>query len=165
MRFGQSGRMENVHGIELPCGAVALVDTADRDLVTGFRWKLHSNGYVYADRFEWRIALHRLIAGPRDNEQVDHKNGNPLDNRSCNLRIASSGQNGANRGACRGRTGLTSQYKGVSWASTKGKWLANIHINGKTRYLGRFEDEKEAARVYNRAAIEAWGEFARLNDV
>lgn len=96
---------------------------------------------------------------------MDHKNGNPLDNRSCNLRIVTPSQNGANRGAARGRTGRTSQYKGVSWATTKNKWLVNIHVDGRTRYLGRYGDEKEAARAYNRAAVEAWGEFARLNDV
>jgi hypothetical protein len=151
--------------IELPCGAVALVDRADQELVAGFRWKLHSNGYVYADRGHLRVALHRLVAGAGERDVADHVNGDPLDNRTCNLRLATRGQNGANAGPNRLKSGKTSQYKGVSWATAKNKWLANIHVNGRTRYLGRFDDEKEAARVYNRAAVEAWGEFARLNDV
>jgi len=156
--------MQNVHEIQLPCGAITLIDNADRELVSGFSWRLHSNGYVYADRFEWRIALHRLIAGPREHEKVDHANGNRLDNRASNLRIATSAQNSANRGPDRRRAGKSSKYKGVSWNQERQHWRAYVHVNGKTKALGSFSDEKEAARAYDRAAIAAWGEFARLNN-
>lgn len=157
--------MQNTYEITLVNGGTALVDMADSVLVAGFNWHKATNGYVYADRNKLRLALHRLIAGAGDQERVDHENGNPLDNRTCNLRVCNPSQNGANRGPDRRRGGTTSRYKGVSWASTKGKWLANIHVNGRTRYLGRYTDEQEAARAYNRAAVEVWGEFARLNDV
>lgn len=157
--------MQNVHRIELPCGAVTIVDNADRELVSGFSWRLLSNGYVYADRSLWRIALHRLIAGPRDAECVDHANGNRLDNRASNLRIATYAQNSANRGPDRRRGGKSSEYKGVSWNRERQHWRAYIHVNGKTTALGSFSEEKDAARAYDRAAIEAWREFARLNNV
>lgn len=157
--------MQNVHRIELPCGAVTLIDKADRELVSGFTWRLHTNGYVYADRFCWRIALHRLIAGPRERETVDHANGDRLDNRASNLRIATSSQNSANRGPDRRRAGKSSKYKGVSWNRERQHWRAYVHINGKTKPLGSFSEEREAARAYDRAAIDAWGEFARLNNV
>ncbi len=157
--------MQNIHTVTLPCGSETIVDKADEILIKGFAWKLHTNGYVYADRANLRLALHRLIAGAGEGERVDHHNLDRLDNRSSNLRIASASQNAANRGPDRRRAGRTSQYKGVSWASTKGRWVVYVHVDGKTRYVGRFTDEKEAARAYDRAAVEAWGEFARLNNV
>lgn len=157
--------MRNVHQIPLQNGEVAIVDMADKELISGFNWRRSTNGYVYADRFRWRIALHRLIAGPEDGEQVDHVNGNPLDNRTANLRIANSSQNGANRGPAGLKSGKSSRYKGVSWSKSKNRWLVYVHHMGKTRYVGRFTDEVEAARAYNEAATATWGEFARLNDV
>jgi hypothetical protein len=157
--------MENVHRIVLKDGVSAVVDVADADLVAGFNWRLSSNGYVYADRGYWRIALHRLIAGPKESEQVDHHNGDPLDNRSINLRVCTPGQNQANRIAVNGRPRRSSDYRGVSWDSAKKTWKAYVHVNGKTRALGNFLDEVGAARAYDAAAKEAWGEFARLNNV
>lgn len=157
--------MENVHEIHLPCGAIAIIDNADTELVSGFKWRLLPNGYVYADRYCWRIALHRLIAGPRDGEKVDHINGNPLDNRAYNLRIATSSQNGANRGPDRRKMGTSSKYKGVSWNQERQHWRAYVHVNGKTRSVGSFSEERAAARAYDRAAIGIWGKFARLNNV
>lgn len=141
------------------------IDSADLSLVSGFDWLIGANGYVHAWHGKFSIYLHRLIAGAGPNETVDHINGNPLDNRTVNLRIASRSQNGANRGADRRRLGTSSRHKGVSWRKARNIWGAYIHVNGKTRYLGSFADEDEAARAYNRAAVEAWGEFARLNDV
>lgn len=156
--------MDNAHVITLTDGTTAVVDRADKDLVAGFVWHRGTHGYVYADRGNLRLALHRLIAGAGPDQRVDHVNGDPRDNRTCNLRFYTGGQNRANAGPNR-TVGRTSRYKGVSWASTKNRWLANIHVDGKTRYLGRYTEEKDAARAYNVAALEAWGEFARLNDV
>lgn len=157
--------MRNVHEIALQDGGVALVDRADADLVAGFSWRRIGNGYVQASRGNLYLYLHRLVAGAGAGESVDHANGDPLDNRAANLRIATASENGANRGPDRRRAGRTSRFKGVSLDRSRGKWMAWIHVNGKTRSLGRFAEEEDAARAYNAAALEAWGEFARLNDV
>lgn len=145
--------------------AKTMIDRADADLVAGFTWRLCGDGYVQAQRGNLYIYLHRLIAGAGLHEFVDHANGNTLDNRSCNLRIATRSQNGANRGPDRRRLGTTSRHKGVSFDRRRKKWAAYIHVEGKTRALGRFDSEAAAARAYNDAAIETWGAFARLNDV
>src|SRR5688572_10640416 len=158
-------RTHTVHEIPLRDGFVALVDKADRELVAGFIWSLTGLGYVMAHRSKFSLYLHRLIIGAGLEDVVDHINGNPLDNRSCNLRLATRSQNSANRGADRRRLGTSSEYKGVSFHKDRQKWAAYIHFQGKTRALGRFSTEDDAARAYNKAALEVWGEFARLNDV
>lgn len=120
---------------------------------------------MIAHRSRFSVYLHRLIIGAGSGDLVDHINRNPLDNRTANLRLATRSQNAANRGADRRRNGTTSRHKGVSFNKARGKWCAYIHVDGKTRSLGRFEAEDDAARAYNKAAVEAWGEFARLNDI
>jgi HNH endonuclease len=155
---------DTVYTITLTSGESAVVDRADKELVSGFRWHL-MNGYVATTRGNMTLYLHRLIAGAGPLELVDHVNRNPLDNRAVNLRIASRGQNAANRGADRRRLGASSIHKGVSWRKNRNCWGAYIHVDGKTRYLGSFKDETDAALAYNRAALETWGEFARLNEV
>lgn len=141
----------------------AKIDTADTELVSGFRWRKLTTGYVEASRGKFRILLHRLIIGAGPEEIVDHINGDPLDNRTSNLRISSHSQNSANRGADRRRLGTSSIYKGVSWSKGKGKWVAYLHHQGRTRYLGYFLNERDAAIAYDREAIQVWGDFARLN--
>jgi hypothetical protein len=156
--------MATVHLIRLPTGEAAMIDAADAELVSGFKWRLTGDGYVQAQHGRLYLYLHRLVAGAGPDELIDHANNNRLDNRRCNLRIASRSQNAANRNANKRRPG-TSRYAGVCWDKSRRRWLANIHLQGKTRCLGRYKDEDEAARAYNRAALEAWGEFACLNDV
>jgi len=142
-----------------------IIDYADEPITRGFYWKKLGNGYVAAQRGNLQIYLHRLLAGAGPDEVVDHINGDPLDNRTSNLRISNKSQNGANRGADRRRLGTSSRHKGVSWRKNRNCWGAYIHVNGKTRYLGSFSTENEAALAYNQAAREAWGQWARLNDV
>ncbi len=154
-----------MHRIQFPDGREAIVDRVDADLVAGFSWRVTGAGYVQADRRFLYLYLHRLIAGAGPDERVDHANGDPLDNRRQNLRIATRSENAANRGPDNRRAGKSSRHKGVSWSKSKGRWLAYIHIDGRTRYIGRFSDEDEAARAYNAAALDVWGEFARLNIV
>jgi hypothetical protein len=145
----------------------ALIDNADELLVAGFRWRVLRAGssltYAHAWNGYQHFYMHRLISGARAGERVDHVNRNSLDNRRRNLRIASASQNGANRIADQRRAGTTSQYKGVYLDRARSKWGATIHVDGHTRSLGRFPSEQAAAAAYDRAAIAAWGEFARLN--
>ena len=155
--------------IELKGGYTMLVDAADVAMLSGFTIQVSGgpDGYPYAraDRGKMQVLVHRLIAGAGADDIVDHHNRNTLDNRTANLRITNRSGNGANRGADRRRAGTSSRHKGVVRKEKKmgNRWMAYIHVNGKTNYLGTYDTEDEAAEVYNRAALEAWGEMARLN--
>jgi hypothetical protein len=108
--------------------------------------------------------LHRFIIGIRDPAiLVDHRNGDPLDNRRQNLRVASHAQNLQN--AKKKRNARTSQYKGVHLQTKQGrkKWQVMIRAPGRARWVGGFETEEEAARAYDIAARDAFGEFACVN--
>ena len=95
--------------------------------------------------------------------QVDHINGNRLDNRASNLRVCTHSQNQRNQ--TDRRTYTSSIYKGVSWHKGTQKWASNINVDGKMEYLGIFEDERDAAIAYNNAATLHFKEFASLNEV
>lgn len=152
--------------IEVGDGKTMLVDNADVAMLSGFTLQLVMGGtYVRADRGSFLIYVHRLIAGAAPEEIVDHINGDGLDNRTANLRITNKSGNGANRGANRRSTGTTSKHKGVVRKERKRgvRWMAYIHSNKKTRYLGTYDTEDEAGAAYNAAALEQFGEMARLN--
>jgi len=105
-----------------------------------------------------RLVLARKIGRPLERgEEVDHINRNGLDNRRCNLRLATRSQNCANKPAYRtNRSG----YKGVRWSSRAQKWIAYIRVRGQHKYLGRHTTPEAAHQAYLAAAIEAFGEFA-----
>ena len=94
------------------------------------------------------------------NEEVDHINNNGLDNRRCNLRLATRQQQNMNRKKLKG---CSSRYKGVYWAKNRKKWCVRIEFNAKVMFLGYFESEIKAGKAYDEAAIKYFGEFARLN--
>lgn len=153
--------------LDLADGHRAVIDRADEALVTGFDWRpqVHAKTvYVHAWHRNLHVYLHRLIIGAGTDEQVDHKNGDGLDNRLLNLRVATKSENGANRpkDTNRHRAAFTSTFKGVYWDKKRETWVAIIH-DKKSRYLGRFDNEESAARAYDVAALEVWGDFARLN--
>lgn len=140
-------------------GKVALVDNEDKRWLSMWSWYLHSNGYAAA-RIKGKIRrMHELLIYKFPDYWIDHTNGNPLDNRKENLRLATKSQNGANSKS----RGGTSKYKGVYWHKANKKWCANIRVNHKKHNLGSFADEIEAAKAYDEAAKEHFGEFARLN--
>jgi hypothetical protein len=92
---------------------------------------------------------------------VDHINGNGLDNRRANLRLATYTQNNWNNRQRVER--YSSKYRGVSWHKRWGKWSAVISVKGRKKHLGYYRDEKEAAEAFDRAAKKYRGEFAVLN--
>jgi hypothetical protein len=94
--------------------------------------------------------------------EIDHINGNGLDNRKSNLRLASSRQNKANCGL---RSDNSSGYKGVNFMASRSKWRAQLWVNGKNTHLGLYETLEDAILAYNRAAIKEWGEYALLNQL
>lgn len=91
---------------------------------------------------------------------VDHINGNGLDNRRENLRLATARENALNSRPRKGR----SKFKGVYLDTLRGNWYVQIRAKGRGRYVGSFWSELDAARAYNKAALEHYGEFARLNE-
>jgi hypothetical protein len=108
------------------------------------------------------VRMHREILGALSDKQVDHINLNTLDNRKCNLRLASHQENIWNRAKT---SRNTVGYKGVYRCSGSRRFRAMIQKNGNLRHLGCFDTREEAAIAYNHAAIEAFGEFANLNAV
>jgi hypothetical protein len=149
-------------------GQVVLISELDRVLDDG-QWHLTRRGYVkrYSPKLQQlhRVIMERMIGRPLSpREYVDHRSTDKLDNTRGNLRLASHTQSERNKGL---RRDSTSGYKGVSrilvsgvW---KGKWKATITIQGKAKHLGSFSSEVEAAKAYDRAAVEIFGEFALLN--
>jgi len=159
------------HRLEVPLsrGDVALINSSDWAAIEGYAWKskLGNNGKRYACVTVGRITIymHRVILGAPKGFEVDHINGDGLDNRRENLRLASQSQNSANTGKPKRPDGSahTSQFKGVTWDPMRRKWQSKITVLGKCRSLGRFLCEEEAARAYDLAALSTWGEFAQLN--
>ncbi len=96
---------------------------------------------------------------PPEGYEVDHINHDGLDNRRCNLRLATRANNCHNQRSFKG----SSKYKGV-WRVGE-KWAACIRVDGRSKRLGTFVSEKEAALAYNQAAREHYGEFAKLNEI
>jgi len=90
---------------------------------------------------------------------LDHINMNTLDNRKCNLRLCTLGQNNMNRGMIRSNK---SGYKGVVWEKDRRKWKAAVSINNKSKRIGSFNTAEEAYEAYCNAIKELHGEFVRL---
>ncbi len=148
--------------IPLSRGKKAIVD--DEDFGWLSRWNWYFNG-SYAIRVDGKktVYMHREILKTPKGKETDHIDGNKINNRRKNLRVANRSQNSLNKAASKGKT---SRYKGVCWDTEKGKWLAQIQVSGRPRrrvkFLGRFQKEKDAASAYNKAAIELHGKFVNI---
>lgn len=160
--------------IPLTQGMVAIVDDEDFDLLLQWKWHalklVRPSGRVdwYAVRGKWRngkrhqVMMHRLIMEVPVGLEVDHCDGDGLNNRRENLRICTHKQNMGNRGPV---AGCSSRFRGVSWSKWHARWQARIRSDGKLRVIGYFDSEEDAAHAFNLAATEEWGDFAQLNDV
>lgn len=132
------------------------MDDADYEMLNAHKWCAWQHGQTfYATRAANTIHMHRVIMGAKG---VDHVNGDGLDNRRTNLRRATHQQQAMNT---RKRAGCTSQFKGIHRSGRK--WVALIKTAGRQMRLGSFDNEEDAARAYDAAAREHFGEFARVN--
>lgn len=169
--------------IKLTKGKTTIIDDVDKDLMK-YRWSAHmaetNLWYAYcavynrSEKHTTGHKMHRHILGRiigrslLGTEMTDHINGDGLDNRRANLRLATRKQNSANRNKFRtSRNGATSssKYKGVSWHMWKGcgRWVAQIRVDRKLIHLGYFLNEIEAAKAYDVAALKHFKEFANIN--
>ncbi len=158
--------MSEVHSSGLVCAIVltkfkvAFVDAADYDLVSGKQWQASlTRGHCYAKRD--RVFMHRLIMGAKKGEYVDHLNDDGRDNRRCNLRICTNGENLSRQKGAR-RYGYKGVYHSRRTPPLSKPWEAAIQKDRKI-HLGYFATAEEAARAYDRAAKEHRGVYATLN--
>ena len=135
-----------------------LVDDQDFNFLDRFKWSLEQTGGKNGGYYvRTHISMHRLILNPKDNELVDHKNRNSLDNRRSNLRIATSSQN---MGNMKKHSDNKSGHKGVTLLKGKGKYVARIYFNGKQINLGRFKNKVKAGKAYKTASLHYFGIFS-----
>ena len=158
--------------IPLTQGKFALVDDEDYELLIKNKWRV-SIGYATRNQITYSrelkkivkqhsFLMHRVITNAPKGTQIDHINGNKLDNRKVNLRICTNSQNHANTFL---RKDNTSGKKGINWCKQTKSWRARITVNQKEIYLGRFKSLKKASEIYNSAATKYFGEFAKLNKI
>jgi hypothetical protein len=155
------------------CGRIALIDDEDYERVSTLSWRSQRCGRTFYALHNPKqpttlkvVRMHRFILQISyigKIAEVDHINGNGLDNRKSNLRVCSHAQNSRNRK--KWEIPCSSKYKGVNFDKATGRWLTRVHSMGKTHVIGRFDTEEEGAIEYNKAAKRLFGEYARLNEL
>ena len=132
--------------IKLKRGQIAIVDQDIANLYPG-KWYVNSHGYVKRRINGKLVSLHRVVMDAPKGQEVDHINGNKLDNRRDNLRFCTRQENLRNFPKLKRNS---SGFKGVSFCSRSGKWRARIAVNKKEILIGRFDTKELAADAYNK---------------
>jgi hypothetical protein len=143
--------------IPLTQGKVALVDDEDYPRLSKFKWCAHKDcNTFYAVRYSRKdeftdgkrhfIRMHHMLLVPKQGLEIDHINGNGLDNQKINLRLVSRRVNQQNQ-----HVKKSSKFPGVSWHKTSNKWQSLIKIKGVRKHLGFFNTEEEAHIAYKKA--------------
>lgn len=153
--------------IELTQGKFTQVDDENFIHLNQFKWyaEKKSNSFYARRSFatesgrQKKVYMHVEIM---DFKGIDHIDHDGLNNQKSNLRQATTQQNGGNRKKSKN---CSSNYKGVSWDKQNKKWQTLIKYNNQAIFLGRFNNEIDAAKAYNEAAIEYFKEFANLNKI
>ena len=138
------------------------VNNSTFEWASQLRWILN-RGYVFlstSSHYPNERRLHRLIMKAQKGQEIDHKDGNPLNNLISNLRIATRAQNQQNRKLHKNNT---SGFKGV--VKTPFGWRAQLRINGKLKYFGHYTTKEVAALAYNEASKNHFGQYGRLNQL
>lgn len=149
--------------IQLTQGQTTIIDDSDYPKVSKYKWcanKLGGKFYAVSNSAGKTILMHRIVIDAPSMTEVDHINGNALDNRRSNLRLASHKENSQNRSFLKRNT---SGYTGVFLEKKTNRWNAQIKIGYRHIHLGVFAEKEDAARAYDKAAKKHYGEFARLN--
>lgn len=161
------GSDDSFRVMQAGCGEMFMVSSEDYADVSEHAWYVSgpSRGKKYIQghckELDRSLLLHRLLIGALPSEQVDHINGNSLDNRRENLRICTRQQNCFNK---KKWSKSKNKYKGVQ-QRTKGSFQARIRSMGQNINIGHYGTAEEAAKAYNEKAKELFGKFAWLNDV
>lgn len=141
--------------IQLTQGYETIVDDIDYDLYGHQSWH-YSHGYAAQKTRAGMVYLHRLIIGDGNSDDVDHINGDSLDNRRKNLRFATRSQNSMNK---RRQRNNTTGFTGVHRLKSTGKFQAYIKKDGKRIHLGTYDTMMDAARAYCAVAEILFGEY------
>ncbi len=149
-----------VRRISLGHGQSVLVDAADYEWLSRYTWTAQRGGYAARREKGRLIYMHREIVQAPPGMVVDHIDGNRQNNLRSNLRICTRRENTQNRAK---RIGCVSRFKGISCEKHSGKWRARAYLAGEYFRSGLIADEVQAARAYDRFAVELFGEFAYLN--
>lgn len=152
--------------IPLTRGKVALVSDEDYERVAEKKWTAARNKYTWYAMHYYRdhggkvraIYMHRFILNAPPTIRVDHRNRNGLDNRRCNIRLATAIQNGHNR---RKDSSSKQQFKGV--IERGGRHYVRLKVGERVQSFGGYPDAEAAARVYDAIATRLRGEFALTN--
>jgi hypothetical protein len=157
MKYIQTGRKRS----DAKRKVDVMVSDEDFEHLSQFHLQADEHGSVSGIfKSKKRMLLPRYIMNAPDDMEVDHIDGNRLNNQRSNLRLATSSQNKINRGP---RSDNKSGYKGVSWHKQRNKWTARIMVNGFYKHLGLFDEIENAVEAYNQAATKYYGSFAWLN--
>ena len=159
-----------VKKIKIYGGKITLVDDEDYDQLNQYKWQLDSSGKgegyartnLYTNKKTIVKRMHQFLIDTPKGMQTDHIDRNSLNNQKSNLRIVTRSQNNMNRSK---QNGCLHKYKGVKFHKKLDKWEARIKKDKKLYYLGLFKNEIDAAKAYNKKAIEFFGEYACLNEV
>jgi hypothetical protein len=149
--------------IPLTQGQQAIVDDEDYELLSRYKWQAHMNRSAYRPMGNVNgkmVRMSRFIMQAPKGIEVDHINGNSLDNRRCNLRLATRSQNAANSRRHKDNAG---RYKGVYKQTRNDTYIARVYYQGRYIHLGTYSTDEEAARAYDDKAREVFGEYAKTN--
>jgi len=147
-----------------------VFDLKYKEEIEKYKWHLGNHGYVAAKFLDENNKTHQMLLHQfiiylsgkevKDDQEIDHKDTNKLNNLEDNIRICTKSQNQQNKNI---QNNNTSGYIGVTWNKHAKKWQAQIWNNGKIIHIGLFLVKEDAARAYNAAAINYHGDFAVLN--
>ncbi|NHW45989.1 HNH endonuclease [Paenarthrobacter sp. MSM-2-10-13] len=147
--------------------AVVDDDVAQRQDIARYKWNLDPKGYVLRYKYIGQkngrsnytpLLLHRQVMDAPKGTEIDHANGDRLDNRRSNLRFCTRQQNMRNR-TVSNQTG----YKGIYWRKQSQAYVARLTVDGRSIHAGMSRDPELAAILYDVAALQIFGEFANLN--